>query len=749
MIGTMKTKKTLIMILIFALVMTFSCTGLAYGTTYTDTKGTITPEYGANVRSGAGTSYEIVMALAKGTVVDVTKSKKGTDDYTWYKIKFDGKAGWVRSDCISVKKPKQTETETTYSNKKGTITSDSGVNVRSGAGTSYDIVMSLAKSTVVDVKSSKKASDGYTWYKISFEGKTGWVRGDLMSINKDSSSSGSSGSSETKKKTETKTYTDTVGTVKVTGGANMRSGAGTNYDIVEALAEGTEVTVLKSKKATDGYTWYKVKYNGKKGWIRGTLLKITKKSSSKTPSTSKMTDKEFSKYLKDQGFPADYRKLIMKLHKAHPSWVFKAGNTGLDWNYVVDKESANGVSTVNYVYPLYYRSTEVGAYNKSTKKYTSYDSGGWYSASRILIKHYLDPRNFLTEDGIYQFLTHAYDAETQSLAGLKKMVKDTFLAGDYPKVDGEKTSFKTYAGAIYKAGKVEGVNPYVIASIIIQEQGTQGRGGCISGTVKNYRGYFNFFNIGAYRSNGMNAVERGVWYAAQDGSYGRPWNTRYKSIKGGAEFYAKEYVKTNKNTLYFKKWNVMNGESMVSKYQYMSNTMGAAQEAYQLKKAYEAIGETPLTFVIPVYENMPTKRCQLPDSSSPTTKKQEEKMLREQTEENNARVEKGVKKITITGEASKYTTSKGTKGIKFTWKANTNGYKINYYQVYRSINSDSGFKRLFTTKNGSDYSYVNTKYLEKGTRYYYKVRGVRILTDYDGNKTKVYTKWSEVVSKKF
>ena len=82
-----------------------------------------------------------------------------------------------------------------------------------------------------------------------------------------------------------------------------------------------------------------------------------------------MTDKEFTKYLKDQGFPADYRKLIMKLHKAHPSWVFKAGNTGLDWNYVVDKESANGVSTVNYVYPLYYRSTEVGAYNKSTKKY--------------------------------------------------------------------------------------------------------------------------------------------------------------------------------------------------------------------------------------------------------------------------------------------------------------------------------------------------------------------------------------------
>ncbi len=736
MIGTMKTKKTLIMILIFALVMTFSCTGLAYGTTYTDTKGTITPKYGANVRSGAGTSYDVVMALAKGTVVDVTKSKKGTDDYTWYKIKYDGKAGWVRSDCISVKKPKNTETETTYSNTKATITADEGVNVRSGAGTSYDIVMSLAKSTVVDVKSSKKAGDGYTWYKISFEGKTGWVRGDLLSINNSSSSSGT-----------VKTYTDTEATVKAKPGANMRTGAGMSYDLVEMLPTGTKVTVLKSKKAKDGYTWYKVKHKSKSGWVRGTLLKVYKKGSS--TAVSSMTDEEFANYLVKQGFPKSYRKLITKLHKAHPTWVFKAGKTKLDWDYVVEKESANGVSTVNYVYPLYYRSTEVGAYNKSTKKYTSYDSGGWYSASRVLIRHYLDPRNFLNEDGIYQFLTHSFDAETQSKAGLKKMVKGTFLAGEYPKVEGENTSLKTYVGAIYKAGKVEGVNPYVIASIIIQEQGTQGKGGCISGTVKNYRGYFNFFNIGAYRSNGMNAVERGVWYAAQDGSYGRPWNTRYKSIKGGAEFYAKEYVKTNKNTLYFKKWNVMNGESMVSKYQYMSNTMGAAQEAYQLKKAYEAIGETPLTFIIPVYKNMPSKLCPLPDSSSPTNKKQEEKMLREQTEENNARIAEGVKKLTITAKSSKATTSDGTKGIKVSWDIDTKGYKISYYQVYRSINRGSGYKRVYTAKKSSTRSYINTKYLEKGTRYYYKVRGVRVLTDYDGNKTKVYTQWSNIMNRVF
>lgn len=49
-------RKSLICVLILALMLTFSFTGTVFGTTYTDTKGTITPEEGANVRSGAGTS---------------------------------------------------------------------------------------------------------------------------------------------------------------------------------------------------------------------------------------------------------------------------------------------------------------------------------------------------------------------------------------------------------------------------------------------------------------------------------------------------------------------------------------------------------------------------------------------------------------------------------------------------------------------------------------------------------------------
>ena len=52
-----------------------------------------------------------------------------------------------------------------------------------------------------------------------------------------------------------------------------------------------------------------------------------------------------------------------------------------------------------------------------------------------------------------------------------------------------------------------------------------------------------------------------------------------KSILGGAAHYASNYIKNNQNTLYLKKFNVMNGMSSVATHQYMINIGGAASEA--------------------------------------------------------------------------------------------------------------------------------------------------------------------------
>ncbi|MBR3705779.1 MAG: hypothetical protein IKM19_02310, partial [Firmicutes bacterium] len=322
----------------------------------------------------------------------------------------------------------------------------------------------------------------------------------------------------------------------------------------------------------------------------------------------------FESYLTLQGFPESYKPYLRDLHARYPNWVFNAAQTGLDWNAVIDAESGPGTTLVASSSPSSWKSMEEGAYDYENGKYITYDSGGWVTASEQIIRYYMDPRNFINSIGIFQFLTHSFDIQTQNVEGLQKVVQNSFMKGEFPE-----ETHATWADAIYQAGQTAGVNPYVLASMILVEQGSSGNGGCISGTVKGYEGYYNFFNIGAYKSGSMSAVERGVWYASQSGTYERPWNTRYKSILGGALFYSQQYVQKNKNTLYFKKFNVMNGQENVGIGQYMTNVQGAESEAAALRNGYIDTLSDAMTFYIPVYQNMPEEACQQPADGNNNT----------------------------------------------------------------------------------------------------------------------------------
>ena len=155
--------------------------------------------------------------------------------------------------------------------------------------------------------------------------------------------------------------------------------------------------------------------------------------------------------------------------------------------------------------------------------------------------------------------------------------------------------------------------------MIIVEQGSDGGGKSISGTQPGYAGYYNYFNIGAYATNSMSAVQRGLWYAkggdTGNTTYSRPWNSRSKSIIGGATYYAQNFISKGQNTLYLKKFNVSNGSASVGTNQYMTNVQGAESEAYYLKRAYSSIMSSSLVFSIPVFNNMPATACAQPTSS--------------------------------------------------------------------------------------------------------------------------------------
>ena len=166
-----------------------------------------------------------------------------------------------------------------------------------------------------------------------------------------------------------------------------------------------------------------------------------------------------------------------------------------------------------------------------------------------------------------------------------------------------------------EAAQQSGVSPYVLAAMILQEQGSGS-----SDSISGQSGYYNYFNVGAYATSEMTAVQRGIWYAAQSGSYNRPWTSIEKSIVGGALFYAENYLNAGQNTLYLKKWNVQ-GSNMY-KHQYMTNVLGAAEEGAKLSAAYSSdMKSAAHEFSIPVYLNMPDTAAAKPTGDdSPNNK---------------------------------------------------------------------------------------------------------------------------------
>ncbi len=553
---------------------------------------------------------------------------------------------------------------------------------------------------------------------------------------------------------------------------NVRSGPGTSYSRVAKLARGTSVTVIDETSASDGRTWYQIRFTGSggtalTGYVLNTYIRFP---------VSYSHDTDFESYLNSQGFPESYKPGLRQLHAQHPSWVFVAQNTGLDWNTVIENESVLGRNLVHTGSISSYKSLQNGAYNWDNGVWTGFDGSTWVAASEDIIRYYMDPRNFLDEVSVFQFLDQTYDASLHTRDGLQSMLNGTFMEGtaggsggsssgsvsgggfggpgssggpgasagssssgsggpgfsggsgnssvtsqrpvisggssQQPSGDasqpqagsgvtsavpggqgavvvqpgsgnnsqngvsftaptsgasdvqliapqasvsqketwrvgtgvisagpgaapgssgsgsstpGSNTVSRTeggqsYADILMQAASQSGVNPYVLAAMIIQEQGSDGRGNCISGNYAGYSGYYNHFNVGAYASDGMSAVERGLWYASQSGNYGRPWNSIYSSIVGGAQFYGNNYVKAGQDTLYLKKFNVQ-GSNMY-KHQYMTNIDGASAEGSLFAEGFSTqLKATALEFKIPVYQNMPETACARPTrDGSPNNK---------------------------------------------------------------------------------------------------------------------------------
>ena len=201
-----------------------------------------------NVRSGAGTTYGIIGSVVKGQTLSVV-SKSGS----WYKINYNGRTGYVSSDYVQAAGTTTAQTTPPAESTTYTVTA-STLNVRSGAGTNYASIGSVTKGQKLSV-----VSKSGSWYKINYNGRTGYVSSDYVQA-----------SGTATPPAESTTYTVTASTL------NVRSGAGTNYASIGSVTKGQKLSVV-SKSGS----WYKINYNGRTGYVSSDYVQASATASPK------------------------------------------------------------------------------------------------------------------------------------------------------------------------------------------------------------------------------------------------------------------------------------------------------------------------------------------------------------------------------------------------------------------------------------------------------------------------------------
>ena len=241
----------------------------------------------------------------------------------------------------------------------------------------------------------------------------------------------------------------------------------------------------------------------------------------------------------------------------------------------------------------------------------------------------MDPRNFLNEVRIFQFETLSYEEQTSTKSTIEKILYGTEFYNrkvEYYNSSGTLISTNSqYSDLILNAARTSKVSGLHLSARIKQEVGPFLSHSSISGTVEGFKGLYNFYNIGATSSSEpMGAIKNGLQYA-KDGKgmsadkkakYLIPWDTKEKAITGGAIFIGESYINVGQNTIYLQKFDVNDERNgTLFTHQYMTNVLAPYSESKSTYNGYKNgnILNSNLSFIIPVYENMPNIPTESPN----------------------------------------------------------------------------------------------------------------------------------------
>lgn len=215
-----------------------------------------------NLRKSASRSSKALGQYDDGTPCILLSERDG-----WYHVSVDGKIGYFDASYIEKK-------YTTYSPDVATVTTKNGgsLRLRQGPGTAYSSIKSVKNGTYVMIL---QKGDG--WWKVSVDGKVGYMDCSHLTdgvVRKSSTSSGSSSSSSSGSSSSGSSSSSSkpYGVVSNPGKNQklyLRASASKESKSLGSYGNGTKVTIIEQ-----GTQWCKVKVGSKTGYMMTDYLTL-------------------------------------------------------------------------------------------------------------------------------------------------------------------------------------------------------------------------------------------------------------------------------------------------------------------------------------------------------------------------------------------------------------------------------------------------------------------------------------------
>ena len=218
-----------------------------------------------NFRMGPATSYGSLGKLSKNTGVYIL-GQEGS----WYRVSTGGVTGYVYSDYITITGTARIDAN---GNVQGAAPAGSTglgkttgkVYLRKGPGTSYEKLAVLKANTDLTLYGSTNG-----WYKVKLaDGTEGYVSSKYVTVTQSSANTGTPGTTPG----TTAPAEQSLGMGVTTTDVNFRQGPATSTKKLGRIPSGASLTLY----GLEG-DWYRVEYNGAKGYIYYKYVKKTSDS---------------------------------------------------------------------------------------------------------------------------------------------------------------------------------------------------------------------------------------------------------------------------------------------------------------------------------------------------------------------------------------------------------------------------------------------------------------------------------------